>query len=379
MSWMTTTATDELGSERSAGSACSPCDLLGAEAEPIEPLIPRWAVWFYLLSSPMLALLLHPEMVAQPPATVARRLAASWVHTVTIGASLHALYTWVVPRVVNRVERPALRLPIHFVFILLGVGLGLVVSAPVAYLISQWVPALPWWELYTVLVIASCWVLAMVSYQKMRSRAREVERRAHLAQQAALRARLASLMARTNPHFLFNSLNTVAGLIGEDPDRAEEAVERLADLFRYTLDASRRARVALHKEIEAVDSYLAMEALRYEERLTYRLEVGDELASQQIPPLVIQPLVENAIRHGVEARRRGQVEVQVDRQGDQLVISVSDDGPGPGRSERSGSGTSLGDLRQRLELIFGSHASLTVGARDGGGCVVELTLPAGGS
>jgi two-component system sensor histidine kinase AlgZ len=375
----TMTATDELGGEPVVGTVRGPCDLLGAEREPIEPLIPHWAVWFYVLSPPMLALLLHPEMVEQAPATIARRLSASWVHTVAIGASLHALYAWVVPRVIKNVQRRGLRLLIHFAFILLGTALGLAFSAPIAYLLSQWVPELPWWELYTSLVIASCWVLAMVSYQRMRSHAREVERRAQLAQQAALRARLASLMARTNPHFLFNSLNTVAGLIGEDPERAEEAVERLADLFRYTLDASRRARVTLHKEIEAVESYLAMEALRYEERLVYRLDVDDELASQPIPPLVVQPLVENAIRHGVEGRRSGMVEVTAKQQGDRLVIAVSDDGPGPGRSERTGSGTSLADLRQRLELLFGSDASLAVNARDGGGCTVELSLPAGGS
>jgi len=375
---MTTTARDELAGEPAEAEA-SVCDLLSAEAEPIEPLIPHWAVWFYLLSPPMLALLLHPEMVDQAPATIARRLAASWVHTVAIGASLHALYAWVVPRAIQRVAGGGARLLIHFVFIVLGVALGLAVSAPVAFLISQWIPKLPWWELYTCLVIASCWVLAMVSYTKLRSRAREVERRAQQAQQAALRARLASLMARTNPHFLFNSLNTVAGLIGEDPDRAEEAVERLADLFRYTLDASRRARVALHKEVEAVDSYLAMEALRYEERLDYRIDVDDDLASEPVPPLVIQPLVENAIRHGVEGRRRGRVEVQVSRTGDQLHITVCDDGPGPGRSERSGSGTSLTDLRQRLELLFGRRASLEVAARQGGGCRVELSLPTGGA
>ncbi len=373
------TARDELSGEPLGGSDPAHGDLLRSEAEAIEPLIPHWAVWFYVLSPPMLALLLHPEMVDQAPTIVARRLTASWVHTVAIGASLHALYAWVVPRVIRNVRRGGLRLLIHIASILVGTALGLAVSAPMAYLLSQWVPLLPWWELYTSLVIASCWVLAMVSYQRLRSHARKVERRAQLAQQAALRARLASLMARTNPHFLFNSLNTVAGLIGEDPQRAEEAVERLADLFRYTLDASRCARVALHKEIEAVESYLAMEALRYEERLVHRLQIDEELASEPIPPLVIQPLVENAIRHGIEERRRGMVEVTAQRRGDRLVIVVSDDGPGPGRSERSGSGTSLSDLRQRLELLYGKHASLVVNAREGGGCSVELVLPAGGS
>ena len=347
------------------------------DAELFEPLIPRWAMWFYLLSPPLLVLLLHPELVEAGRGEMTRSLLGTWIHTVAIGASLHALYTWAVPRVIAPVRRYLPRVLIHVISILLGTAMGLAISAPLAHVLSGWGPRRPWWELYTSLVIASIFVVAMVSYQKLRQRARQVERRAHRAQQAALKARLASLTARTNPHFLFNSLNTVAGLIGEDPERAEEAVERLADLFRYTLDASRRPWVALRDEVKAAQTYLAMEELRYEDRLEHAVTLDEAAAGLRVPPLVIQPLVENAIRHGIEQRRRGSVTVTASATEGRLSIVVSDDGPGPGRSSHVGSATSLDDLRQRLQLLYGDRACLEVGEREGGGCVATLSLPGG--
>src|SRR5262249_51853978 len=141
---------------------------------------------------------------------------------------------------------------------------------------------------------------ALVTYERLRLRVRNVEQREQRARQAALEAQLASLQARTNPHFLFNALNTVAGLIHEDPARAEDAVVRLAHLFRYTHDASSRQRVSLREEIEAVRAYLDMESMRFEKRLEYCVDVADELSGILLPPLAVQPLVENAVRHGVE-------------------------------------------------------------------------------
>jgi len=343
----------------------------------VEPLIPSWAVWFYVLSPPLLALMLHPELVEQDSGTLTRTLLATWIHTVCIGASLHALYTWGVPWVLQGVTRRASRLAIHAVGIVLGTAAGLAVSVPVALLTCDWGPRRPWWELYTSLVISTCFVVALVTYTQLRKRARDVELRAERAQQAELQSRLASLTARTNPHFLFNSLNTVAGLIGEDPDRAEEAVERLSDLFRYTLDASSRSWVRLQREIDAVNDYLLMEGLRYEDRLAFDVSVDDAAAVVPVPPLVIQPLVENAIRHGIEGRGHGCVEVTATCLDDQLIITVVDDGPGPGASMHTGSQTSLADLRQRLELLFGNKAELRVAKHDDGGCVVTLSLPVG--
>ena len=351
-------------------------NLVDAEGEPVEPRFPRWAAWWYLLSPPLLSLLLHPELYEQGREIAARQLATTWIHTAAMGGAIHALYAWVMPHVLKRLQRPLLRLVSHGMAIVIGIAAGLGATSPVTTMLFGWGVRRPLWSLYTSLLIATLWVLAMVTYQQLRLRARKVERRAQHARQAALKARLASLMARTNPHFLFNSLNTVAGLIGEDPERAEEAVVRLAELFRYTLDASRQARVSVRQELDAVRGYLEMEALRYADRLHYELEMDDAAAGLRLPPLCVQPLVENAIVHGIDNHGNRTLKVSAQLSDDQLLVTVSDDGPGPGGSSHVGSQTSVADLRQRLQLVYGGRAKLHMSERPSGGCSVVLQLPA---
>jgi LytS/YehU family sensor histidine kinase len=172
-----------------------------------------------------------------------------------------------------------------------------------------------------------------------------------------------------------NALNTVAGLIAEDPTRAERAIERLSSIFRYTLEASRRSRVPLRDEMEAVRHYLELEALRYEDRLVYEVTFTPEVANTPVVALLIQPLVENAVRHGVESRGRGNVRVRAELSGDEVVVSATDDGPGHGNSAHVGTRTSLRELRKRLELAFDGAARLSIGRSNAGGCSVELRLP----
>src|SRR5262249_36959981 len=153
----------------------------------------------------------------------------------------------------------------------------------------------------------------------------------------------------TNPHFLFNSLNTVAALIGEDPARAEQAVLRLASLFRYALDGSERLKVPLSAGIEAVTSYLEFEQLRFGERLRTAIEIAPGVGHIQVPALVLQPLVENAVTHGVASRRSGAtVSIRASVDGVELHLVVEDDGPG--ESQHQGSRTAQSDLSARLRL-----------------------------
>lgn len=342
---------------------------------PVEALVPRNAAWWYIVSPPFLALVLSPGLLELGAGNMARSIASTWIHTVAIGSSLHGLYAWVVPRVLERQTSRLPRALIHTVAVVSAVLVGFALSKPFVALLCNGRQREAWWELYTSLVISTCFVAAMVSYQALRRHAREVEQRAQLERQAALSAELESLQARTNPHFLFNALNTVAGLIGEDPVRAERAVERLSSIFRYTLEASRRTRVPLRDEMEAVRHYLELEALRYEDRLVYEVTVAPEVANTPVVALLIQPLVENAVRHGVEGRGSGNVCVRAELAGDEVVISVTDDGPGHGNSGHVGTGTSLRELRKRLELAFGGTARLSIGRADSGGCSVELRLP----
>ncbi|HZO11895.1 MAG TPA: histidine kinase [Polyangiaceae bacterium] len=344
---------------------------------PPARLVPRWTAWCYLLSPPFIAAIIHPQIFEQDLAGIGYNILAIWIHTVAVGASLHAAFTWVVPRLLREEHGRLRRLSIYAITVIACVVVGLTVSRPLVHVVCvrhEHMTAL--YDLYTSLLISSGFIAALVSYERLRQHVREIEQREQRAREKALEAELKSLQARTNPHFLFNALNTVAGLIGEDPRRAEAAVERLADLFRYALDASRRERVRLREEIEAVRAYLEMETMRFEHRLRWSIDMDEASERVLVPPLAIQPLVENAVRHGVEGRGSGCVKVEAHKNDVALHVRVSDDGPGLGRSAHVGTRTSLRELRERLRLIYGERAKLEATNGDGGGCTVELVLPA---
>jgi two-component system sensor histidine kinase AlgZ len=217
-----------------------------------------------------------------------------------------------------------------------------------------------------------------LTFQRQRVRARRAEHLALVERKAALESQLQALQARTDPHFLFNSLNTVASLIQEDPVLAERTLERLADLFRYALESSRVRTVPLERELSMVADYLALQSARFGERLRTELRVEDDLGAIQVPPLLLQPLVENAIMHGTAQRRGGQIEVTARRERDQLVLEVCDDGPGPGASRHTGAGTAVAGMIERLRLHYEGRGSLVMQPGAGGGCVARLSLPIGG-
>ena len=154
-------------------------------------------------------------------------------------------------------------------------------------------------------VVAATMAVTSTALERVHDRQRALERREEQLRRETLRAQLSALQARTNPHFLFNALNTVASLIEDDPARAEQAVERLASLFRYSLDGSHTLTVPLGAELAAVRDYIEVERLRFGERLRVELRVEPACEALLVPPLVLQPLVENAVAHGVASRRAG--------------------------------------------------------------------------
>jgi len=227
-----------------------------------------------------------------------------------------------------------------------------------------------------LVIAAVIWAIEF-TYERLRQRARAVELREEQAQRQTLRAQFEALQARTNPHFLYNSLNTVAGLIEEDPRRAEQALEKLSDLLRYALDGSRRAQVRLSDELQNVRGYLEMEELRFGSRLHYRIDAGDAVGDLAVPPLILQPLVENAVLHGIGTRTEGgTVHVEAAQTNGVLHLIVEDDGPGPGGSQYHGSRTSLDELSQRLLLLYGDRAAIESDAVADGGFRVHLRIPA---
>lgn len=213
---------------------------------------------------------------------------------------------------------------------------------------------------------------------------REVEevrlREARLREQAA-RAELKALQARINPHFFFNTLNTISALVEDDPQAASEIVETLAELFRYTFKAAGSRPVPLEEEIDFVRRYLRIEQARFGDRLAVVHELEPDALRVPVPGLILQPLVENAVGHGIAPiRRGGTVRIAARLEGDDLVVEVSDDGrglvpPASGESPLK-PGHGLDNVRQRLQTLYGEGGRLSLQPGPGErGAVATLRLP----
>jgi hypothetical protein len=200
-------------------------------------------------------------------------------------------------------------------------------------------------------------------------------RRLRAAEAAALRAELRALRAQVNPHFLFNALNTIAALARTRPADAERVTEHLADLFRYSLAASERPTVTLAEEVRSAELYLAIETTRFGDALRTEFDVPPDVARLPLPSLVLQPLVENAVKHGLRhAGGDGTVTVRARRADGRLTVEVLDTGRGFGTDRIAdvlGRGTGLTNVHERLRAALGPAAGLHL--VPGG---IALTVPA---
>jgi len=181
------------------------------------------------------------------------------------------------------------------------------------------------------------------------------------SQVAARESELRALRAQIDPHFLFNSLNAVSGLIGPEPERAREMVQRLADFLRNSLTLGKVPRIALERELALVSSYLDIERVRFGARLSARIDMEEGLGDVLVPPLLLQPLVENAVRHGIATcLEGGTVQVDVRRRGELAWLTVAN--PRDEDGGRRGTGFGLDIVRRRLHGAFGTQAALAVEA-----------------
>ena len=221
-----------------------------------------------------------------------------------------------------------------------------------------------------------CWQLIYFGVHALRGR-RDAELQAARATAAARTAEVRALEAQLNPHFLFNALNGIRGLVSEDPARAQAALTHLAATLRYTLAAPATDTVPLREELRVVQDYLALEAIRLEERLVVELDVEPAALGARVPPLLVQALVENAVKHGVaRLPAGGRVVVRARLEAGALRLDVLNTrardarGPAP-----EGSGVGLANAQERLRLLFGEAASVRLESAAGDLTAARVSIP----
>jgi hypothetical protein len=249
----------------------------------------------------------------------------------------------------------------------------LVFAAFVYVMRPEWIPGFlgdgAVWQFTWGLVI----YLAIVQAAHLRARLREREMATAAAELQALRAQL-------NPHFLFNTLHSLAQLAREDAVATQDALEKFGELMRYVLDAGRRpaSGIALEEEMSFIRRYLALESLRLGERLRVMEEIHPDALDFEVPPLLLQPLVENAVRHGIAPRRKGgTVRITAQLSGSSLRIGVADDGEGSSPDAwRRSTGMGLKSVSRQLQACFGSAAELEVVTQPNAGFSATIRIPA---
>jgi sensor histidine kinase YesM len=232
---------------------------------------------------------------------------------------------------------------------------------------------------YTFGSVGFYWLLLLGNqgwhyYQRYRER----ERRAAELEGQLARAQLQALRMQLNPHFLFNTLNTITALIHDQPDLADRTVTRLSELLRLSLDRTDTHEIPLREELGFLQRYLEIEQARFGDRLRVDFVVPAEVEDAYVPALLLQPIVENAIRHGIERREEaGHISLRARQRGQTLELVVSDNGPGlpPGQDTFPREGIGLANTRSRLRHLYGECQSLQLSRAEPEGLEVRMTLP----
>jgi two-component system, LytTR family, sensor kinase len=203
-------------------------------------------------------------------------------------------------------------------------------------------------------------------YREQRVAAAELEAR-------LTEARLDALRLQLHPHFLFNTLNAISAYVTEEPERAQRMIVRLGELLRRTLNGGSVAELPLAQEMQLLAPYLEIQRIRFGERLAIDVEVSDAAAQALIPTLLLQPLVENAVEHGVKRTADAAlVRLRAERAGDRLRVEIADNGPGPNGSR---AGVGLANTRARLAALYGNGHQFELRALKNGGTLVTIDLP----
>lgn len=296
-------------------------------------------------------------------------------------AGLYALDRWILHPRLERLSHDWLHLGLEMTFLLLDHAVGaLLALLACSRLLGFQVAASAAWVPVAGMVIAFPIIhgteMALRFFRQLKEKERQEARLRTLATEAELKA----LKAQINPHFLFNTLNTIAALIHSNPNQAEATVERLAEMFRHVLNGNTRRLVLLEEELAFVEGYLEIERARFGERLRVTREISREALSAEVPSLILQPLVENAVRHGGGDDGNIDLAIRILPEDDTVLIVISDRGPGMPTGYRidEGPGVGLRNVNERLQKLYGPENRLEIIHNEPRGTVATLRIPIGG-
>jgi signal transduction histidine kinase len=234
---------------------------------------------------------------------------------------------------------------------------------------------------FWIYLLASTLALNLVIYAVLVAAAHGIEyyrrsrEREHLEAQLS-ETRLQLLGMQLQPHFLFNTLNTIAEMVHEDPDAADTMIAGLSDLLRRTLELGSAQEIPLGRELDLVSRYLEIQKARFGDRLQVHISIAPGAENAAVPALLLQPLVENAIRHGLAARLdAGRIDIEARADGRTLTLVVTDDGSGSEETIAGPERVGLGNTRARLEALYGDRCRLVLDRADGRGARVTIEIP----
>ena len=370
----------------------------GTDYHPLQviPLFRRWKpsslrnlILTGILSAVIISLILI-TIAAFGGQLTWQRIYSISMFSVVIAYTQHFLYKFFItlarkrPATAGWIMHPAflgIVMPIGGIYLAYTLALWLLTGGLVFRIVDGW----------RELVFASCVAVGMgwALWEAIEtSRLREVALRERAELEASVAradreratAELKTLRAQVEPHFLYNTLSNVVSLIEREPQTAKRMTERLIGYLRHTLDASRREHATVGDEFEIVGDYLEILRIRMGARLTYVLEASDEVRAMSLSPMLLQPLVENAIKHGLEPKiEGGNVSVSARAETGALRIEIADTGLGFGvATDTGGSGSGLANVRARLKALYGDSAKLTIDqlAEPATGTKISLFIPA---
>jgi sensor histidine kinase YesM len=309
-------------------------------------------------------------------------LISSFIYTMCIGFSIHTLVTFAYTRIASL--RPFFRLSILLILFLTGGMIGTGISTEIhkllfrySFTINDYIHLL-YFNLFLSIIFGSVAVLYFTlktNAERMASLLKEKELNEERLTRLKMKAELEALQAKINPHFLFNTLNSIASLISENPKAAESTVEKLSELFRYTLKDADKSTVTLGEELEIVRTYLEIEKVRFGNRLQFTITYDGTIVDLKVPALLIQPLVENSIKHGIAKDiQGGNILVDVHKRENTCRILVQDNGEGF-QTTYSENGFGLRSIQERLKYMYAGQASLEIIRNHPTQIIITIPLP----